>query len=138
MFERTSFAGQVDARLLASLIFAIVITTVGCTATVDQSQAALAPKLVSVEPMVGSLHVSWQNQSACDVIELERTNPGTPMMASFTLLYKLPGAADNKHDATATQPLTYTYRARCARGGQYSAYSNELSGDPTVGVDPTH
>lgn len=96
--------------------------------------AIQAPRLVAAEKMVGSLHVSWTNPSGeCDAIELERKSTALDgrVIADFALLYTLPGVADNKHDATATEDQTYTYRARCRKSERYSDYSNEVAANPT-------
>src|SRR4051812_28552640 len=85
-----------------------------------------APRLLAAEKMVGALHVSWVNPPVgCDVIEIERRSAGSDghTAADFAVLYTVPGPADNKHDATATDDLTYTYRLRCQKTGRYSGYS---------------
>lgn len=89
---------------------------------------AAGPKITEVMKMMGSLHVMWDLPKAtCDNVLLERKD-GT---AEFKVVYTLPGAADNKHDASATGDMTYTYRARCKVGAEYTEYSNEMGGNPT-------
>ncbi len=92
------------------------------------TETVAAPTITMIMPMGGGLHVNWTNaEPACDTIELERKTETVPykMVGS-----PLPGEADNKHDGTATEPVTYTYRVRCKKGGAYSAYSNEKSATP--------
>jgi hypothetical protein len=92
------------------------------------------PRLLGAEKMLGSLHVSWTNPAqGCDTVELERQTTATDgkITAAFALLYTLPGAADNKHDATATEDVSYAYRLRCLKSGRYSEYSNEIAANPT-------
>lgn len=94
----------------------------------DSAPALLAPTLDAVNLMMGGLHVLWtNNQTDCDTIEGERKKPST----EYEVVFTLPGEADNKHDASATQDVEYTYRVRCLKGEAYSAYSNELSQNPT-------
>ena len=92
-----------------------------------------APKVDEVAKMAGALHVMWTNaEAACDAIEGERQakmSDGT-IMEKYKVAFTVPGEADNKHDTTATDAMTYTYRLRCKKGTTYSAYSNELSGNP--------
>jgi heme/copper-type cytochrome/quinol oxidase subunit 2 len=69
----------------------------------------------------------WSNmQPDCDQIEGERKS-GT---AEYVAAFKVPGVADNKHDAAPTPGVVNTYRLRCEKGGVYSGYSNEMSGTP--------
>ncbi len=92
-----------------------------------------SPTISMVMKMTGGLHVMWTNgEKACDTIEGERkanASDGTEK-AAYAVVFTVPGEADNKHDATATAALKYTYRLRCKKGGTYSAYSNEMSGTP--------
>jgi hypothetical protein len=112
-------------RSLLAVTLAILV--VSCDA---EPPAPTPPRLLAADKMVGALHISWENPtSGCDAIELERRYDGTKV-AGFALLHKLSGAADNKHDATATEDLTYGYRLRCEKATRYSAYSNELSANP--------
>jgi hypothetical protein len=91
------------------------------------ASAPEAPALKSVAKMMGALHVTWTNPaSGCDTIEGERKTATDPYALAFTV----PGEADNKHDTAATAATTYTYRLRCKKGGVYSAYSAEMSGNP--------
>jgi hypothetical protein len=94
-----------------------------------------APRLVEAAEMEGAVHLTWDNQEpACDNIEVERkaASPDGKPVAEYAVVYTLPGAADNKHDATAVAGATYTYRLRCKKASLYSAYSNELSATPTA------
>ena len=95
--------------------------------TTPPAAVVKAPTIDEVAKMVGALHVMWTNaEPACDSIELERKTATVP----FKLVATLPGEADNKHDATASEATMYTYRARCKKAAAYSAYSNEMSGTP--------
>jgi hypothetical protein len=87
-----------------------------------------APTLDKIMKMTGGLHVFWSNPAGveCDTIEGERKTPTTDYKVAFTV----PGSVDNKHDATATEKTTYTYRLRCKVGNDYSDYSNEKTGSP--------
>jgi hypothetical protein len=90
------------------------------------SSGAAGPKITRVMKMAGGLHVFWELPKTCDGVELERKDgPG-----EFEVKYKLPGAIDNKHDATATGDTLYTYRARCKAGAEYTEYSNEMGKSP--------
>lgn len=91
-----------------------------------------APKIDMVEKMMGALHVMWtNNETSCDSIELERqATMGTMVHEKYKVIVSLPGEADNKHDTTATEDMTYSYRLRCKKGADYSPYSNEMSGNP--------
>ena len=96
----------------------------GCSSSEETSDA---PRLSSVIAMAGGLHVTWKNPSTpCDTVEGERRSGTEPFLVAFVV----PGEVDNKHDGAATDDAEYVYRVRCARGGAYSAYSNEVSGNP--------
>lgn len=112
----------------AGLFFGVV----ACSSD-DGPAVPKAPRASEAVKMAGSLHVTWVNEEpSCDSIELERrtTSPAGQVVADFAVLYRLPGAVDNKHDGTATDDATYTYRLRCLKAGQYSPYSNEISANP--------
>lgn len=83
--------------------------------------------------MSGMLMVNWTlPKAACDSIEGERMammSDGT-MMEDYKTAFTVPGTVDNKMDSSATEDMKYTYRLRCKVGSQYSAYSNEMSGNP--------
>lgn len=92
----------------------------------EPAPQAAGPKMKSVVKMTGSLHVTWELPEKCDGVELERKDGDT----AFDLAYELPGFVDNKHDGSATKDLTYTYRARCKIGSEYTAYSDEMANNP--------
>jgi hypothetical protein len=95
--------------------------------------APKAPQIATVAKMMGALHVMWTNPTtACDTIEGERQAkmPDGTIMEKYKVVFTLPGEANNKHDTTATDAMTYTYRLRCKTGTLYSVYSNEMSGTP--------
>ena len=90
-----------------------------------------APVITMVMQMEGALHVMWTNaETSCDSIEGERKSNG-----SYASAFSVPGTVDNKMDAKATDNMTYTYRIRCKKGTAYSAYSNEMGGNPMTGMD---
>jgi hypothetical protein len=92
-----------------------------------------APTIDGIMKMAGALHVMWTNPTpACDTIEGERqaTMADGSIMEKYKVVFTVPGEADNKHDTTATDAMTYSYRLRCKKGGTYSAYSNEMTGKP--------
>lgn len=111
----------------------LVLGASGCSSSEDGDATPKAPRMEEAIKMAGSLHVTWVNEEpACDGVELERrtTSPAGQVVADFAVVYRLPGAVDNKHDGTATEDATYTYRARCVKAGQTSPYSNEVSANP--------
>lgn len=101
------------------------------TNAADAAPAALtAPRLDSLMKMSGALHVNWTNlQSGCDTVRVERKSD---QGEDWTEKFSVPGTVNNKMDGTATANAVYTYRLRCAKGGAFSAYSNELSKNPTL------
>lgn len=110
-------------------------TTSGATSGTSGSPAAApkAPKIDQVAKMMGALHVMWTNtETTCDSIVGERQAQMADgsVMEAYAVAFTVPGEADNKHDTTATANMKYTYRLRCKKGDQFSAYSNELSGSP--------
>ncbi len=115
----------------AAVVF--VTFALGCSSEDSSTSTPTAPTLQTVQKMDGALHVAWKNaDSSCDSIEGE--SQGT--MADGTIHHKykvaftVPGDVDNKHDTTATDDMTYTYRLRCKKGSTYSPYSNEISANP--------
>lgn len=113
--------------LVATLVAACGSDDHDHTTTPTTGAPTEAPTLTDVMKMTGSLHVMWKNPAACDTVELERKDGDA---GTFAVAYTLPGAADNKHDGAATADMTYTYRARCKVGAEYTPYSNELGGNP--------
>lgn len=95
--------------------------------TTPATTALKAPTLDGIMKMHGALHVSWTNEdTTCTAVELERKTA----TVAWKMVYSLPGEADNKHDANATDATMYTYRVRCKKGTDYSPYSNEKSATP--------
>ncbi|MGK4008359.1 hypothetical protein WMF31_37445 [Sorangium sp. So ce1036] len=80
-----------------------------------------------VMPMAGVLHVEWTPQEGCDQFEGERKDP----MNDYAVAFTLAGTKNAYMDPEATEDMEYTYRLRCKVGEVYSAYSNEMSGNPT-------
>jgi len=81
----------------------------------------------SVEPLEGGLHVMWMNMTKdCDKVVLLRSKNG----GDFAIAYTLSGAADSQHDAQATAPGEYCYKARCIKGTQTSPDSDAKCGTP--------
>jgi hypothetical protein len=111
-------------------------TTAPPAATTTAPPAAAAPKaptLDTVAKMDGALHVMWTNPTpACDTVEGERqaTMPDGSVMEKYKVVFTVPGEADNKHDTSATDAMTYSYRLRCKVGAVYSMYSNVVAGNP--------
>ncbi|MFO0547672.1 MAG: hypothetical protein U0271_04740 [Polyangiaceae bacterium] len=86
-----------------------------------------APIMQSVEPLEGGLHIMWMNVTTnCDSIELDRNKDG----GAYETAYTVAGAATSQHDAAATAPGTYCYKARCVKGAMTSTDSNEKCGTP--------
>lgn len=99
----------------------------------DPSAAPEPPKIDQVVKMDVGLHVTWTNPAAsCEAIEGERKAqmPDGSVHEQYKVVFTVPGSADNKHDASATENMSYTYRLRCKSGSSYSSYSNEVSGNP--------
>ena len=95
--------------------------------TTPAAATVKAPTIDGIMKMAGALHVSWTNaEASCDEVELERKTA----TVAYKVVAKLPGEADNKHDASATEATMYTYRARCKKAASYSPYSNEKSAKP--------
>jgi len=94
----------------------------------DKGGALTAPVVEMVMPMApAGLHVTWKNTTSdCDAVLGERKTASV----EYAEVFSVPGSVDNKHDGTATDKVEYTYRVRCKRGAEYSAYSNEMSGTP--------
>lgn len=91
-----------------------------------------APMITGVASMAGALHVTWMNmQTDCDTVDGER-KAGTGAYASA---FSVPGSVDDKMDTAATSNMAYTFRLRCNKAGSFSAYSNEMSGNPMAGGD---
>lgn len=107
-------------------------TTPGTT-TPPAAATPTAPTIQTVEKMQGALHVMWMNPTpACDTVEGERqaTMPDGTIMEKYKVVFTVPGEADNKHDTSATDAMTYSYRLRCKTGTVYSGYSNVVAGNP--------
>jgi hypothetical protein len=107
-------------------------TTSGGTTT-PPAATPKAPTIDGVMKMQGALHVTWTNPApACDTVEGERQAKMADgsIMEKYKVVFTVPGEADNKHDTTATDAMTYSYRLRCKKGDAYSAYSNEMTGTP--------
>lgn len=86
-----------------------------------------APMIESVEPLEGGLHVMWMNMTEnCDKIVLLRSKNG----GDFAVAYTLSGLADSQHDAQATAPGEYCYKAHCVKGTQTSPDSDAKCGSP--------
>lgn len=85
-----------------------------------------APTITTLMKMSGALHVVWKNNQACDSVVGERKSD----TEDYKVLFTVPGTVNNKMDGTATVDTTYTYRARCKVGANFSPYSAEVSANP--------
>ena len=117
-------------RRIFGMMLAPLLSLAACSSSDDSNNGATiqAPDLTDVMPMMGGLHLLWENkQTDCDTIEAERMSGSK----AYEALFSVPGSADNKMDDTATdKAATYKYRLRCKKGGAFSDYSNEKSGTP--------
>lgn len=84
------------------------------------------PTITTLMKMTGALHVVWKNNQTCDSVVGERKSE----TEDYKVLFTVPGTVNNKMDGTATVDTTYTYRARCKVGANYSPYSAEMSANP--------
>lgn len=111
-----------------ALITTFAIIMAACSSDSSEDDGALeAPMLMEVVPMEGALHVTWMNmQTDADSVEAERKMD----TGAFEQAFSVPGTVDNKMDPEATDDMPYTYRLRAKKGSTYSAYSNELTGNP--------
>jgi hypothetical protein len=90
-----------------------------------------SPELTDLMVMTGGLHVVWNlppKDTKCETIEGERKSA----TEGYKVAWTVPGTVDNKHDGDATENTMYTFRVRCKVGAEYSAYSNEMSKNPTT------
>ncbi len=85
-----------------------------------------APTITTLMKMSGALHVVWKNNQTCDSVVGERKSD----TEDYKVLFTVPGTVNNKMDGTATVDTTYTYRARCKVGANFSPYSAEMSANP--------
>jgi hypothetical protein len=119
-------------RSLIAFGFGILGLACSSSTSSGSSGALQAPMMTGVAPMAGALHVTWMNmQSDCDTVEGERKS-GT---GAYAAAFSVPGSVDNKMDTAATSNMTYTFRLRCNKGGTFSAYSNEMTGNPMSSGD---
>ena len=116
---------------ISGLLLAPLLALAACSSSSDDSggSSLQAPNLTDVLPMMGALHLMWENkQTDCDAIEVERMSGSK----AYEVVFSVPGSADNKMDDGATDTTAkYMYRLRCKKGAEYSSYSNEKSGTPT-------
>src|SRR4051794_27397709 len=96
-------AGALMDHWTKSVFLSVAFVGLAACAAADP-HGIRAPRIVSTEKMVGAIHVSWINdEPACDEIDVERSEQfADGHVEAFAVLYRLPGAADNKHDVTAT------------------------------------
>ena len=98
------------------------------TAPADTAPATLTPPVLDqLMKMAGALHVMWTNKQTCDSVLIERKDDAT----DWKQIFSVKGTFDNKMDNGATADTNYTYRLRCKVGEAMSAYSNELTKNPT-------
>lgn len=91
------------------------------------SGSVQAPRLLEAAPFSLVVKLTWEIKSPCDSIEGERKTEVDPYKAIF----EVPGTDTVYVDPEATDEQAYTYRLRCWRGANVSAYSNEKTADPT-------
>lgn len=130
---QVAFGVSAHMKRIATLLV-LAVSTFGCSGDDDDGGASggmlQAPMLMKVMPMEGALHLEWMNvQKDCEAVEADRKMHSEP----FAQVFSVPGAVDNKMDGSATEDMDYTYRLRCKKGAAYSAYSDEMSGNPTKG-----
>ena len=117
-------------RRIFAIVLAPLLALPACGSSDDEATGGTlqSPVLNDVMPMMGGLHLMWENkQTDCDSIEVERMSGS----AAYALAFSVPGSADNKMDDDATDKTAmYMYRLRCKKAGAVSAYSNEKSGTP--------
>lgn len=94
----------------------------------DAAPATLTPPVLDqLMKMAGALHIMWTNKQTCDSVLIERKDDA----ADWKQIFTVKGTFDNKMDSSATVDTNYTYRLRCKVGDAMSAYSNELTKNPT-------
>ncbi len=104
----------------------------GPTPPVDGGSEAAAgkpvtPQILTVDPMAGSLHVTWKtNDTALTGVELWRKKD----TGTYAKAYTLPGMATSQHDTAGTAPGTYCYQVKTIRGTDESEFSPEKCGTP--------
>ena len=115
-------------RRISGMLLAPLLVIAACGSSDDSDTTVQAPVLKDVMPMMGALHIYWENkQTDAETVEIERMAGSQ----AYAPVFSVPASADNKMDDGATdKAATYKYRLRCKKGAAYSGYSNELSGTP--------
>lgn len=91
------------------------------------AQSLAAPTIERLMRMDGGLHVMWtNNQKDCDAVVGERKSGTDEWAVAFTAA----GTADNLHQTGMKPGVLCTYRLRCKKGADFSAFSNEKSQTP--------
>jgi hypothetical protein len=98
----------------------------GGETTGGPSGSAEAPRLLEAAPFSLVIKITWEIKSPCDAIEGERKTEVDP----YEAIFEVPGTDTVYVDAEATDDQAYTYRLRCRRGADVSAYSNEKTANP--------
>lgn len=120
---------------LAPVLGALGSLLAACGGTGEQgvggggAGAPKVPALVMVKPMAGVVHVEWTTPAPCDFIDAERKDAQHP---TFVHAFEVPGDKTSHMDGDASQNTTYTYRLQCKKGAALSAFSNEMSANPTA------
>ena len=90
----------------------------------DAGATPLAPSMASLTMVGMAFHVAWLLESACDSINVLRSEDG----GADVTLAALVASASTHNDSNVTHTGTYCYRAQCVRGGKTSPPSTALCG----------
>ncbi|MDI1435265.1 MULTISPECIES: hypothetical protein [Polyangium] len=128
-------------RLASSFSCVLVLLAGACASEVDPADSEPtgyaaggpswsgpleAPVLEDVIPMSKVLRVRWSLVSPCEEVEAERRTDAE----TFALAFTAEGTDTDHVDEGANEDQAYTYRLRCVRGEETSAFSNTLSANP--------
>jgi mono/diheme cytochrome c family protein len=100
----------------------------------DAGATPLPPSMTYLTVVGNALHAAWMLQSACDSINVIRSENG----AADKALASLVGNASTHNDTNVTKDGMYCYRVQCSWAGKVSAPSGALCGSvafPDGGMD---